>query len=166
MATIFLGLGSNIGKRRQYIEQAVDLLSERITNISLAPLYHSKAWGVTEQPDFLNTALRGETELEPHELLEFVKSIEREVGRVERFRWGPREIDIDIIYYGNIVLELPDLSIPHVGAHERDTVLQPICDIDPDFIDPRSKLSVSVLLNKLPESKVSILKPNQQKELQ
>ncbi len=158
MATVFLALGSNVGDSRRHIEKAIELLGGSVHNITRAPLYTSKAFGVTNQPDFVNTALRGETSLTPAELLAFVKDVEQKVGRVQRFRWGPREIDIDIIFYGDRVQTDPTLTIPHPGLRERDFVLQPIVDIDPTFIDPLSKRSVRELLDALPKSNLSILK--------
>lgn len=158
MATVFLALGSNVGESKQLIKKAVELLKSSVQDIIEAPLYTSKAYGVTEQPDFFNTALRGETSLTPLELLEFVKHIEAEVGRVKRFRWGPREIDIDIIFYDDLVVDAPQLTIPHPGLRERDFVLRPICDIDPAYIDPISGKSVRELLTLLPQDEEYILK--------
>lgn len=158
MATVFLALGSNVGDSQQTIEKAVGLLGDSVRDIIRAPLYTSKAFGVTDQPDFFNTALCGKTDLAPIELLAFVKNIESNVGRVERFRWGPREIDIDIIFYDDIVLTDPDLTIPHAGLRERDFVLRPLCDIAPDYIDPLSKHTIQQLLNALPSDKSYILR--------
>ena len=158
MATIFLALGSNVGDSQQLIEKAVDLLCVAIQNITRAPMYTSKAFGVTDQPDFFNTALRGETDLTPLELLEFVKDVEAKVGRVKRYRWGPREIDIDIIFYDDLVLTDPTLTIPHAGLRERDFVLRPLNDIDPTCIDPVSTLSIQELLAKLPMDEAYTLK--------
>lgn len=136
MHTIFLALGSNVGDQEGNIAQAVSLLKEKVEGISLAPLYRSKAVGVTNQPDFVNTALSGKTNLTPQELLTFVKQIEQKVGRVYRYRWGPREIDIDIIFYDALVVKSDNLEIPHPRAHERDFVLRPIADLSPSLIHP------------------------------
>lgn len=157
MSTVFLALGSNVGDSGANIRRAVGLLATKIANIQEAPVYTSKAVGYTDQPDFLNTALRGETELSPFELLGFVKDIEQEVGRIHRFRWGPREIDIDIIFYDGQVLATPDLTIPHQRFAERDFVLRPICDIDDVWVDPVSHKSCRELLDTLPKSELAIL---------
>jgi len=154
---VFLALGSNVGDSRANINQAVRLLSEKVTNITEAPVYTSKAVGYTDQPDFYNTAVRGDTELTPIELLKFVKDVEAKVGRVVRFRWGPREIDIDIIFYGDQMLDSEVLTIPHPRFAERDFVLKPICDIDQSFIDPLSNKTVGELLKALPPTQLSIL---------
>ncbi|MBL8121580.1 2-amino-4-hydroxy-6-hydroxymethyldihydropteridine diphosphokinase [Candidatus Saccharibacteria bacterium] len=149
MATVFLALGSNVGDSPALIAGAIEMLESQLQGIVRAPLYTSKAVGYTDQPDFCNTAMRGETDLPPIALLKFVKDIEQEMGRIHRFRWGPREIDIDIIYYGELLLDTPELTIPHPRAHERDFVLQPIADIAPDFIDPRDNCTVQALLDRL-----------------
>jgi len=157
MATVFLALGSNVGDSGANIRQAVELLKEKISDITEAPIYSSKAVGYTDQPDFLNTAVRGETELGPEELLEFVKSIEKRIGRIFRFRWGPREIDIDIIFYGDQLLASQRLTIPHPSFAQRDFVLRPICDIDPNWKDPASGRTCQELLDSLPDSELAIL---------
>jgi len=113
MPRIYLALGSNVGDSERYLDQAIELLAIQVTHIKQAPRYHSKAVGYTDQPDFVNTAISGQTNLEPLELLKFVKDIEAEVGRVSRFRWGPREIDVDIICYDDLVLDTEVLQIPH-----------------------------------------------------
>ncbi len=157
METVYLALGSNVGDSRAFIAQAIESLSESLSNIQSAPLYRSKAVGYTDQPDFLNTVVRGQTDLTPLELLKFVKTVEQKTGRVRRFRWGPREIDIDIIFYGDKVIEEEGLTIPHARFRERDFVLRPLCDLNPDAIDPVGKLSARELLNKLPAEQHSIM---------
>ncbi len=159
MAKVYLALGSNVGDSEHHFKNAVELLSKKISGIKQAPLYKSKAVGFTEQDDFVNTAVSGQTDLSPKELLEFVKSTEKEVGRIDRFRWGPREIDIDIIFYNDQIVDEPHLHIPHAHFAERDFVLRPIMDLDPNLIDPRSKKTVQELHNKLPADQLSILEP-------
>lgn len=153
---VFLALGSNVGKSQQYIQKGIQLLAEKIREIKSTQVYTSKAVGYTDQPDFLNTVIMGETDLSPQDLLKFIKGIEKKVGRVERFRWGPREIDIDIIFYGKEIVNKPGLHIPHPRFSERDFVLKPLCDLDPDFIDPVSKQTIKELYTQLPASKHSI----------
>jgi 2-amino-4-hydroxy-6-hydroxymethyldihydropteridine diphosphokinase len=156
MAIVYLALGSNVGVGDQQFDAAIKLLSQHVTNITQAPRYSSKAVGFTDQPDFLNTVTRAETELSPEELLNFTQTVEGEVGRVRRFRWGPREIDIDIIFYDDQVITDDNLTIPHPRFAERDFVLKPLCDLDPEFVDPLSKLTVSQLYDKLPDESRSI----------
>ncbi len=154
MNTIFLALGSNVGDSVTYIHKAIELLSKKISNIQTAPIYTSKAVGFTDQPDFFNTAIKGKTDLEPLELLTFVKDIEQEIGRIYRFRWGPREIDVDIIFYNDLIFKNDTLEIPHPRAHERDFVLVPIADIDPTTVHPVLKKTVAKLLQELPETAI------------
>jgi 2-amino-4-hydroxy-6-hydroxymethyldihydropteridine diphosphokinase len=158
MATVYLALGSNLGNSYTNIDKAIALLSKSISHLKRAPLYISKAIGYTDQPDFLNTAITGMTSLSPIELLNFNKAIEKKVGRIDRFRWGPREIDIDIIFYDDLVLDTSQLKIPHSQFMNRDFVLQPIVDLNPSVIDPVSKLSVDSILNQLNNNHKSALK--------
>jgi 2-amino-4-hydroxy-6-hydroxymethyldihydropteridine diphosphokinase len=157
MATIYLALGSNVGDCRKQIEQAIGLLGSGVNNIRRAPLYRSRAVGYTDQPDFLNTALAGQTDLSPEALLKLTQTVERQVGRQKRFRWGPREIDIDIILYGDLVRTTKALTLPHPLFRERDFVLRPLCDLNPGLRDPVSGETVSQLLARIAPSDESIL---------
>ncbi|NPA16125.1 MAG: 2-amino-4-hydroxy-6-hydroxymethyldihydropteridine diphosphokinase, partial [Aquificae bacterium] len=105
MEKVFIGLGSNIGDRESFIRRAIEYMSIKITDIKQAPIFISRAVGFTDQPDFYNTVISGYTDMPPEELLTFLKETEQKVGRIKRFRWGPREIDIDILLYGNQVIE-------------------------------------------------------------
>lgn len=158
MNIVFLALGSNVGDSIPTIHKAIKYLSEKVKNIQEAPIYTSKAVGYTDQPDFFNTAIKGETDLEPEELLHFVKNIEQEIGRIHRFRWGPREIDIDIIFYGHEVFKNEYLEIPHPRVHERDFVLIPIADIDENFVHPVMSSTVRELLETLPAQNDAVLR--------
>lgn len=157
MRTVYLALGSNVGNGPVLIKQAIKLLGTSVDEIICAPLYTSKAVGFTAQADFTNTAISGKTSLSPEELLRFVKSVEQQVGRIARFRWGPREIDIDIIFYDNVIVNLPDLKIPHVQFAERDFVLRPLNDIASSFVDPRSGQTIQYLLQNLAHEKRAVL---------
>lgn len=157
MITVYLALGANVGDARGNINQAVELLNQKLTNVRSAPIYTTKAVGYTDQPDFLNTAVSAETDLSPEQLLKFVKDIEKKIGRVWRFRWGPREIDIDIILYGDQVFKNNDLEIPHPRFRDRDFVLKPLCDLDPEAIDPVTNKTVRKLLEELPAGSDNIL---------
>jgi len=158
MHQIFLALGSNIGNRKQYIEEAILLLREKINDVIIAPLYETKPRYFEDQNNFLNTVLSGFTDLEPQELLQFTKTVQEKVGRVERFRNGPREIDIDILFYDNVVYKDEVLEIPHPRIQERDFVLQPFSDIDSDFSHPVLKKTIRELLATLPEEQRSVVK--------
>ncbi|MDQ7055332.1 MAG: 2-amino-4-hydroxy-6-hydroxymethyldihydropteridine diphosphokinase [Persephonella sp.] len=146
MEKVFIGLGSNIGNRKKNIEIAIKHISQVLNGITVAPIYVSKAVGYKNQPDFYNTVVSGFTQLSPEKLFRKLKEIEKKTGRIKRFRWGPREIDIDIVFYGSIILETEELIIPHPRAHERDFVLQPLSDIQPEFIHPVFRKTVKELL--------------------
>lgn len=156
MTEVYLAFGSNVGDSRQNIKKAIELLSVSINQIKEAPFYLSKAVGYSDQPDFLNTAIAGQTDLKPEILLAFIKNIERQIGRVERFRFGPREIDIDIILYGEQIIESGELTIPHSSFRDRDFVLQPLYDLNPRLIDPVSKRTVAQLLARIRANQRSI----------
>jgi len=146
---VFLALGSNIGDREKNINEALRLLKEKIKDLKVGNIYISKAVGYENQPDFYNTVVSGYTDLSPEELFYFVKGIEKQVGRVYRFHWGPREIDIDILFYGNQIIKRDFLEIPHPRLHERDFVLKPMLDIDADFVHPVLKKTVKELFEEL-----------------
>jgi 2-amino-4-hydroxy-6-hydroxymethyldihydropteridine diphosphokinase len=157
MHDIFLALGSNIDDRQQHIESAIGLLRENVHDITVAPLYETRPRYFTDQHNFLNTVLRGSTDLDPQALLQFTQAVQKEVGRVERFRNGPREIDIDLLFYDDVVYTDDALEIPHPRLQERDFVLQPFSDIDPDFCHPVLKKTIRALLAALPEEQRSVI---------
>ncbi len=134
---VFLSLGSNVGNRIGNILKAIDLLRGLGEIRKVSTVYESEPWGVSDQPPFLNCVVLMETSLLPEELLGELKKIERIVGRKERFRWGPREIDIDILLYDDEVVELPNLSIPHPHMTDRDFVLYPLLELE-EVRDPRT----------------------------
>jgi 2-amino-4-hydroxy-6-hydroxymethyldihydropteridine diphosphokinase len=150
MHTVFLALGSNMGEREVLINKAIDSLRKEINIEKCAPIYESKAFGFADQNDFANTVLLGQTSLSSDELLSFVKKTEKDLGRIERFTWGPREIDIDIIFYDDLIYKSETLEIPHPRIPERDFVLKPLSDIAPDYIHPVLLKTVEELLNELP----------------
>lgn len=127
-----LSFGSNIGDKAENIKKAYELLeTEKLNIIKDSKLYITKAYGVTNQPDFHNSVALCKTCLTPIELLNFIKKIEKNIGRYETFRWGPRVIDIDIIFYDNIKYDSEDLTIPHKDFRNREFVITPIRDILP-----------------------------------
>ena len=158
MHHIFLALGSNIENRKQHIETAIVSLRKKVQDITVAHLYETKPRYFEDQQNFLNTVLSGYTDLKPGELLQFTQTIQREVGRVQRFRNGPREIDIDILFYDRQVYADEELEIPHPRLQERDFVLQPLADINPDFSHPVLKKTIKELLVALPEEQRSVIK--------
>jgi 2-amino-4-hydroxy-6-hydroxymethyldihydropteridine diphosphokinase len=134
---VFLGLGSNLGNRLENIFKALEELS-RIGKVErVSTVYESPPWGVENQPSFLNCVVELRTDSEPEDLLKAVKEIEQKLGRVKRFHWGPREIDIDILLYGEEVVDETHLKIPHPFIQERDFVLFPLLELDESLKDPR-----------------------------
>jgi len=120
-----------------------------IRSVTLSSFYETAPVGVTEQPSFLNLAAVFETELAPEALLKNLKKIEKDLGRKKRYRWGPREIDLDILLYGDQVLETPSLVIPHPEMHNRAFVLTPACDICANWVHPVLKESLHALLSRI-----------------
>lgn len=135
---VFLGLGSNVGDRLSFILRALEELERVGEVVKVSTVYESEPWGVLDQEPFLNCVLELRTHLDPFTLLERLKRIEKEVGRKPRFRWGPREIDVDILLYEGEVVESPTLRIPHPFIKERDFVLIPLLEIDPTLRDPKT----------------------------
>lgn len=129
MTNVFLGLGGNLGDRRETMRSAVVAIREVLSDVRVSSLYESAAWGVTDQPAFLNAVVRGRTTLNPLDLLDAVQSIENELGRVRKQHWGPRLIDIDILLYGADVIEEPRLQVPHPYMTQRGFVLRPLADL-------------------------------------
>jgi 2-amino-4-hydroxy-6-hydroxymethyldihydropteridine diphosphokinase len=156
MTIVYLALGSNVGNSNKYIDDSITLLKDNLVDLVEAPRYKTKAVGYTNQDDFINTAIMAHTDLNPHELLVFIKNIEKKLGRIERFRWGPREIDIDIIFYNNSIIKDSNLSIPHPRFAQRDFVLRPLLDLSPNFVDPKSRKTIKQLFSGLPTAKTSI----------
>jgi dihydropteroate synthase/2-amino-4-hydroxy-6-hydroxymethyldihydropteridine diphosphokinase len=154
---VFLALGSNLGRRHSNLQQAVAALGAFMKVETVSPVYETAPWGKTDQPDFLNVCLKAMTELDPGALLDGCKLTERKLGRVDGERWGPRLIDIDIIFYNDEILETGRLMIPHPSLAERAFVLAPLADIAPDFVHPLHNKSVSQLLGDLNDSTVQRL---------
>ncbi len=156
MPTVYIALGSNVGDSKKYLAQAEELLEESLARPVSALIYSSKPVGYTDQADFLNTVVCGETELAPAEFLKLIKAVEVKIGRTPTFRWGPREIDIDLIFYDDMVMDDPDLTLPHPRYAQRDFVLKPLCDLCPDLLDPVNKQPVKTLLENISPKKRSI----------
>ena len=145
MHKVFLALGTNLGDREGYLNQAIELIQETLQDVRIGPFIETKPVGVTDQPDFLNTVLVGYTELEPLDLLDFIKGIEKKIGRQVTYRWGPREIDIDIIFYDDLILKTEILEIPHPRMHERNFVLEPLMKLEPNLVHPVLKKTIQEL---------------------
>lgn len=147
MNRVFLHTGSNQGNRLMHLKQALTMLEERAgIVIRVSKIIETTAWGIRDQPDFLNQAIEAETALDPIGLLDVVLGIEHEMGRVRVQKWGQRLIDIDILYYGDLVWESDRLTLPHPHLQDRNFVLVPLMDIAPHFVHPRFKQTTETLL--------------------
>jgi len=135
---VYLLLGSNLGDREGVIKQAIDLIEKKIGTVhSKSSVYETEPWGKTDQPGFLNLALEVLTSLSPLEVLEEALAIEKQLGRVRLERWGSRIIDIDIIFFNQEIIHIKErLTVPHPEMQNRKFVLEPLCEIAPDFRHP------------------------------
>ena len=160
MHNIFLLLGSNLGNRLKYLEDSVKLIHHTIGPIQCkSSYYETGAWGNTDQPNFINQALSLQSNMPPMKLLEVIKSIELKLERKRLEKWGPRTIDIDILFYGSQIINMPDLTIPHKLLHNRRFVLMPMNEIATDFLHPVFNKTIGQLLEVLTDDlSVKILK--------
>ncbi|RDC64851.1 2-amino-4-hydroxy-6-hydroxymethyldihydropteridine diphosphokinase [Adhaeribacter pallidiroseus] len=160
MPTTYLLLGSNLGNRLDLLKQARDLIAGRLGAISqLSGIYETAAWGLENQQAFLNQVLAVETTLMPEELLRQINNLEAELGRVRLERWGARVIDIDILYYDQLVLQTQRLTVPHPELQNRRFTLVPLVQIVPDFVHPALQQSNLQLLEQCPDQlPVTLLK--------
>lgn len=147
----YLSIGSNIGESKAIIERAYKSFEENafIRNLKSASLYNTKPYGYTEQPDFVNTVWELETTLSPENLLKLCNDTEQQHGRERLVHWGPRTLDIDIVYYDNLVLTNEKLTIPHCDMHNREFVLKPLNELAPKKVHPVYKKSTEEMLESL-----------------
>ena len=140
MTVAAIGIGSNAGDARAHVCDAFDRLADLGTVVARSPLYRTEPWGVAGQPAFVNAAASLDTALAPRALLAELKRIEADAGRVATYRWGPRVLDLDILTYGDVRVDEPDLVIPHARLRERAFALVPLAEIDPRYAELRDAL--------------------------
>ena len=148
-AEVFIGLGGNLGDPRTTFGQAIEKMGRIATVTGISSLYRSKPYGFADQPDFLNAVLRASTELQVFPLFANLQAIETELGKTIVRANGPRAIDLDLLFYGDLVVQSDELEVPHPGIPNRDFVLLPLAEIDPDFAHPTLNRSIAELLESL-----------------
>ena len=148
---VYIGIGSNIGDRYKNCTVAIDTIcaSESIRLLEQSSFYLTEPWGVKEQDDFINLVIKIDTSLSPQQLFCFLQEAERKLGKKETVKWGPRTIDLDILFYNGQTLEAPQLTIPHPLLHQRGFVLIPLQEIDPHLTHPVFSRTISQLLDSL-----------------
>lgn len=139
---VLLGLGSNLGNREARIAQGLQGLRAGVDPEAVSSIYESAAVLHEAQPDFLNVALLGSTDLSPAGLLDLIRAVEAEAGRIRSFRGAPRTLDVDLLFYGNRVIREDELVVPHPSWRERSFVLAPLAEIAPGWRDPESGKTV------------------------
>ncbi|MFC2033956.1 2-amino-4-hydroxy-6-hydroxymethyldihydropteridine diphosphokinase [Chloroflexota bacterium] len=153
----YLGLGSNMGNRQNNLDEAISLLSARLKMGNISSVYDTEPIGTFEQSRFLNLVCQVYTRLSPEELLALAKGIEMKMGRTPDTHNAPRPIDIDILFYGDQIIETPNLIIPHPRITERAFVLIPLAEIAPNLVHPIEDKTAKELLKEITE-KQSVLK--------
>jgi 2-amino-4-hydroxy-6-hydroxymethyldihydropteridine diphosphokinase len=153
MKKVFLLLGSNLGDRRNALQAACDRLEARVGKIeAISSIYKTGAWGNTAQPDFYNLAIRIATSLAPEVLLENCLAIEADLGRKRVEKWGERVIDIDILFYEDLIIRQEALQVPHPQIAFRRFTLEPVAEIAKDFVHPELRKTIGELLEACPDN--------------
>jgi len=144
--TVYLALGSNLGDRPANLLAALQALPPAVLPLEASPVYQTPPWGYTDQPAFLNQVVRAHTDLSPMDLLKYLKDLETRLGRQPNFRNGPRQIDLDILFYDNLVQVTQELTLPHPRLPDRAFVLVPLADLAPGLRHPVSGRTVREML--------------------
>jgi 2-amino-4-hydroxy-6-hydroxymethyldihydropteridine diphosphokinase len=148
---VYLSLGTNLGNRLENLKQVLESLKEFCQVVASSSVYETDPWGFEDQPIFYNQVVRIETILEPLPLLQEIKKIELEMGRIPTFQYGPRLIDIDILLYDRLMMNSPELKIPHPQMKSRAFVLTPLVEIAPDLVIPGEEVDIETL-NRITDS--------------
>ena len=152
MEEVYLGLGSNLGKRKKHIEEGIRLLGSTLHKIEISPFYDSTPQYVEKQPRFCNCVVRGQTSLSPKDLLSTVLGIENQLGRnrIEAGEKGPRPLDVDILLFGRKIIHTDVLTVPHPGMIERKFVLLPLLTLSPLLVHPQTGIYFHYYYSSLP----------------
>ncbi|MFZ0532317.1 MAG: 2-amino-4-hydroxy-6-hydroxymethyldihydropteridine diphosphokinase [Anaerolineales bacterium] len=153
---IYISLGSNLGDRLANLRNAMTNISPKVKAVAQSSIYETEPWGYSDQPSFLNQIIKATTDRAPFDLLAFIKEIEVSMGRQETFRFGPRLIDLDILFYDDLVLNTPKLTIPHPRIIERAFVLIPLVEIAPDLYHPVIGKTIQQLTTGVDSSSIEV----------
>jgi 2-amino-4-hydroxy-6-hydroxymethyldihydropteridine diphosphokinase len=156
--TVYLGLGSNLGDRKDNLEKAVDYISQRLRVTAKSSIYDTEAMENREQPRFLNMVCQVKTIFKPQDILMLAKSIERKMGRQPNSHNDPRPIDIDILFYGDEIIDTFELTIPHASLPNRAFALVPMAEIAPNLVHPVTKKTMSTMLAELENGIQGVMK--------
>lgn len=154
MARVFVGVGSNVGHREGYLKQAFELLATvgGVHIVKQSPVYETEPVGGPKQGRYLNAVWELKTDLSVHSLLDEIVNIEKSLGRIRSVRFAPRTIDLDILFYDDLIVDSEHLKVPHPMAHKRLFVLEPLADLAPDWRHPKFNKTIRSLLKELYES--------------
>ncbi len=155
---VYLALGSNIGNRLANLKVMLSNLTPQLAVKKKSSVYETPPWGFEDQAAFLNQVVMGETYLEPEALLAHLKRLETALGRMPNFENGPRLIDIDILFFDDVIIDTVAVAIPHPRLHKRAFVLVPLAEIAPDLVHPVLRRSVSELLEDVDRSEINLFK--------
>ena len=150
---VFIGIGSNIGSRTQNCLDAIERISDFTVIEEVSSFYETEPVGNENQPKFINAVAKVNTMHSPLSLLNYLKTVEKKMGRNKTMRWTPRIIDLDILLYEDFVLKSQELTIPHAHLHLRRFVLEPLCELDPMLIHPELEMKLSEILNELEDDR-------------
>jgi 2-amino-4-hydroxy-6-hydroxymethyldihydropteridine diphosphokinase len=153
---IYISLGSNLGDRLANLRNAMTNISPKVKAVAQSSIYETEPWGYSDQPSFLNQIIKANTDLAPFDLLAFFKEIEVSMGRQETFRFGPRLIDLDILFFDDLVINTPKLTIPHPRIIERAFVLIPLVEIAPDLYHPVIGKTIQQLTTGVDSSSIEV----------
>jgi 2-amino-4-hydroxy-6-hydroxymethyldihydropteridine diphosphokinase len=158
MEEAYLLLGSNLGDNKKYIHDALAYIIRQVGQLTgSSSLYQTASWGKKDQPDFINQVVRVKTKLNPQQLLENILVIETKLGRERRDKWGSRTIDIDLLFYGDQIINEEKLVVPHPFLHQRRFTLMPLLELNPRFVHPLFNQTIEELFEKL-EDDLSVIK--------